>query len=407
MRIRIGTLALALTAGWMVPATAAVESPATRILLTSTADPATSQYVSWSRSRVSAGQRVVTKAPDGTVRTAPAVRKLGTSKRTAGSRQYRYVAKLTGLEPSTQYRYRIVTAGGATPWRTFSTAGTADHPFTFLQFGDTQVDNAGVPNTIIDAATRRHRDAGLLLHAGDVVNHPWVGREWAQLHQALSPVGQSANWLAAIGNHEQCRLLSSCRSGTGRGFKSYFHAPSNGFSGQRRTWFFVDQGPARFIVLDSFGSDLKRQRAFLKQALQSNGRAWSIVLMHAGPFASVGHRHNTEMRKWFLPTLQKYGADLVLSGHDHSYARGHKNGVTYLTSVSGPKYYASSGKDWRAGGATRVKSAYRTSTYQAVTVTPDRLTVRSVVGHRAKGATPAARIGQTLDSFVLTHRAGR
>lgn len=402
MRTWIGVLVLTLSAGWVTPASAETAPPATRILLTPTADPATSQYVSWSRSRATEGQRVVLRTPDGTTRTARAVRKLGTSKRTAGIRQYRYVAKLTGLVPSTRYRYRITTAADSTRWHAFRTAGAADQPFTFLQFGDTQIDNAGVPNDIIDAATHRHPGAGLLLHAGDVVNHPWVRREWRQLHQALSPAGQSKNWLATIGNHEQCRLLSSCRSGDGSGFRSYFHAPSNGFAGQRKTWFFVDHGPARFIVLDSFGSDLKQQRTFVKQALRTNDRAWSIVLMHSGPFASVGHRRNTLMRKRFLSTFEKHGADLVLSGHDHSYARGHRNGVTYLTSVSGPKYYDSSRQDWKAGGATRVKAAYRTSTYQAVTVTPEKLSVRSIVGHRAKGAKPATKVGRTLDSFVLT-----
>src|SRR5690606_19987294 len=125
----------------------------------------------------------------------------------------------------------------------------------------------GVPEDIIDAATRKYPAAGLLLHAGDVVNHPWVGREWTDLHRALSPSGQSKNWLATIGNHEQCKLLSSCRSGAGRGFRSYFHAPSNGFPEQRRTWFHIDRGPARIIVLDSFGSDLRQQRAFLRKSL--------------------------------------------------------------------------------------------------------------------------------------------
>ncbi|GAA3534394.1 hypothetical protein AFL01nite_06240 [Aeromicrobium flavum] len=49
-----------------------------------------------------------------------------------------------------------------------------------------------------------------------------------------------------------------------------------------------------------------------------------------------------------------------------------------------------------------MKAAYRTSTYQVVTVTPTTLSVRALVGHRGRGATPAARVGSTLDSFTLT-----
>src|SRR5690606_3011770 len=121
----------------------------------------------------------------------------------------------------------------------------------------------------------------------------------------ISPSGRFRSWISSIGNHEQCRLLSSCRSGGAR-----------------------------------------------------------------------GDRDNATMRRWFLGPLEKYGADLVLSGHDHSYARARKGGVTYLTSVSGPKYYDTSARDFSQNGATRVRWAERTSTYQAVTVSPTTLRVR-------------------------------
>lgn len=386
-----------------LPASRAATSGFTRILLTSTADPATSQYVSWSRSRPHSGQRVVVVAPDGASRTTRATRKTGMTKRATGSTQYRYVARVTGLTPSTRYRYRIVSGRTVSSWRTFRTAGTSLTPVEFLQFGDTQVANAGVPEAIIDRAVRARPQAAVMLQAGDVVNRPWVAREWADLHRAITPSGQYRSWVSSIGNHEQCKLLSTCRSDAGRGFRSYFHAPTNGFEGQRRTWFRVDHGPARIIVLDSFGGDLARQRAFLIDSLRTNTRAWSIVLMHRGPFAARGDRDNAEMRRAFLGPLERYGADLVLSGHDHSYARATKAGITYVTSVSGPKYYDTSSRDFRRGGAQRVRWAERTSTYQAITVTPTSLQVRSVVGHRAKGSSTTVTVGGTLDSFTLRH----
>lgn len=384
-------------------ATQAAAGPGvSRVLLTPTANPATSQYVSWSRSSALSGQRVEVRAAGGPVRAFTARRKLGTTKRTAGRTQYRYVATATDLRAATAYAYRIVTRRGATPWRSFTTAGPASAPVTFLEFGDTQIKNAGVPEAIIDAATRRYPQARLLLHAGDVVNHPWVDREWSDLHRALSPSGQSKNWMIAMGNHEQCVLLTHCRSGDGRGFRSYVQGAGNGFAQQRRTWYWSDQGPVRFIVLDSFGRDLARQRDFLRTALATNTRPWTVVLMHAGPFASRGDRTNTAMRRWFLPAFEQYGVDLVLSGHDHSYARGHKAGVTYLTSVSGPKFYSSSAADWTRGGATRVVAAARTATYQAITATPQSLTVESIVGYRGSGSTATASAGQVLDRFTLT-----
>ena len=56
------------------------------------------------------------------------------------------------------------------------------------------------------------------------------------------------------------------------------------------------------------------------------------------------------MRVALAPLYEKYGVDLVLQGHDHSYARTPKiagdhivdpsaSGVVYAISVSGPKMY--------------------------------------------------------------------
>ena len=56
-------------------------------------------------------------------------------------------------------------------------------------------------------------------------------------------------------------------------------------------------------------------------------------------------------RKVWKPLFDKYNVDLVLNGHDHTYARGHVPEIretnnnskdiktVYVTSVSGPKHY--------------------------------------------------------------------
>ena len=124
-------------------------------------------------------------------------------------------------------------------------------------------------------------------------------------------------------------------------------------------------------MLDTFGGDLSRQSAFLESALKSNRQRWTVVLQHAGPFASRSDRDNSAVRSAFLPLYDKYKVDLVLSGHDHSYDRGYdgsKNSTVYASSVSGKKFYTASSKDWTRAGATRVVGASKTATYQTVTV---------------------------------------
>jgi hypothetical protein len=389
------------------PTADAVSRP-TSVTLTPTADPARSQTFTWRMTANRSGQRVQVKAPNGTITTVAARYKTRTTKTSSGIRAYAFTATVTRLTPGTTYAYRIVTSGGSSPWTSFTTARAGlDRSWTFLAFGDTQVDNTGVPEDIIDAAVARHPSTPLLLHAGDVVNKPNSLTQWRQFMSATYPTRTSKNWLISVGNHEQCVLLAkSCRSGDAQAFRSYYTWPRNGYAGQGATWYYTDYQGVRFIVLDTFGGDLAQQSAFLTTALKTNRQRWTVVLQHAGPFASRVDRNNAAVRSAFLPLYTKYKVDLVLSGHDHSYQRGYygsnKNSTVFATSDSGPKFYAPSGRDWSRGGATRVVSAGYTSTYQTVTVSKNSLVYRAVIGYKGAGSTTSKSVGQVLDQVTIT-----
>jgi hypothetical protein len=352
------------------------------------------------------GQVVQVKAPDGKVTTGAARYKMRVQKKYSGIKAYAFTATATKLAPGTPYAYRIVTSGGSTAWTTFSTARAGlDRPWTFLAFGDTQVANTGVPEDLIDTAIARNPSAPLLLHAGDVVNSPSSITEWRQFMTATYPTRTNRNWLISVGNHEQCVLLKKCSSGDGQAFRSYYSWPSNGYPSQGKTWYYTDYQGVRFIVLDTFGGDLSRQAAFLDTALKTNRQRWTVVLQHAGPFASRSDRNNAAIRSAFQPLYDKYKVDLVLSGHDHSYNRGYdgnNNSTVYAVSDSGPKFYEDSSKDWARGGATRVVSASHTSTYQRVTVSEGTLVYQAVIGYKGKGSTTAKKVGQVLDQVTIT-----
>jgi 3',5'-cyclic AMP phosphodiesterase CpdA len=388
------------------PAAGRIATPS-RILLTPTADPATSQVVSWTMPRRMAGQRVRFRVAGADVaRSVPAVRRPATSTSHSGTRAPRYRAILRGLRPGTRYEYRIVTRAHRTPWRSFTTADPSSDEVTLIGLGDTQVDNRGVPRATIRRALADAPDADLVLQAGDVVNLPTRGSEWSALFAAMGNSARTRNWVVSIGNHEQCVLIT-CSSNRAEAFRSYFDWPTNGFPGQGETWFYTDHQGVRIVVLDSFGGRMAEQAAFLDAALASNRQPWSIVLMHAPPFAASPGRTNADVRRLWLPILEARNVDLVLTGHDHSYARGHltPGGPVYVTSVSGPKYYAATDADWRAHGATRVAWAARTSTYQVIRISGDTLRYRAVVSHRASGSTSSAGVGEVLDRFTITGTA--
>ncbi len=310
--------------------------------------------------------------------------------------------------PGSTYQYRIVTPRGATKWRVFTTADPTAESVTLIGLGDTQVDNRGIPRATVRRALADAPDAQLVLQAGDVVNRPYRAAEWADLFAAMGGAARTRNWLVSIGNHEQCVLVRKCRHNGAEAFRSYFDWPDNGFPAQGETWFHVDYQGVRIVVLDSFGGRMAEQAAFLDKALAENPNRWSIVLMHAPPFATRPGRSNTEVRDLWLPIIERRNVDLILSGHDHSYARGSRkpNGPVFAVSVSGPKYYEVTDADWTLNRATRAVWAAATSTYQVITITGDTLAYKAVVSHRGAGSTSPFGPGGVLDEFTIVKSAG-
>ena len=77
------------------------------------------------------------------------------------------------------------------------------------------------------------------------------------------------------------------------------------------------------------------------------------------------------LRAALEPVLQKHGVDLVLQGHDHTYARGRKGGPVYVVSVAGPKQYAGGDREWASRKATGVQL------FQAISVDGGELTYKA------------------------------
>jgi hypothetical protein len=395
----------------VAPITAAESATTSRgpskVLLTPTTDMSTSQEVSWTMPARLAGQRVQYRVPGGRSTSVKATRRPATKRATSGSAAPRYEATLTGLAPGTTYQYRIVTRWGTTPWRAFTTADPAAASTTIIGLGDTQVDNRGVPARTIRQALAAAPQASLVLQAGDVVDRPYKARQWDDLFAAIGSSGRTRNWVVSIGNHEQCVLIT-CESNAGEAFRSYFDWPTNGFPEQGETWFHVDHQGVRIVVLDSFGGRMEQQATFLDQALATNPHRWAIVLMHAPPFATQPGRQNPEVVAKWLPILEAHDVDLVLTGHDHAYARGYHrrpNGPVYVSSVSGPKYYPVTDEDWVLNKARRVVWAAGTSTYQVITITGDQLQYRAVVSDRGATSTSPFGPGGVLDQLTIDKSA--
>jgi 3',5'-cyclic AMP phosphodiesterase CpdA len=101
--------------------------------------------------------------------------------------------------------------------------------------------------------------------------------------------------------------------------------------------------------------DIHSILSWLEDALKENPNRWSVVFTHYPVYSCSAGRDNEAYRDLLRPILEKYGVDLVLQGHDHTYCRGFneanikgavKNRPLYVVTVAGPKMYDLKADSW-------------------------------------------------------------
>lgn len=156
-------------------------------------------------------------------------------------------------------------------------------------------------------------------------------------HDFISPytgafgAGADVNrFFPTLGNHD----WSTDRA---QPYLDYFTLPGN-----ERYYDFV-WGPVHFFALDSDDREpdgvgmSSVQAAWLQAGLAASTSAWNVVYFHHPPYSS-GRHGSTDWMRWPFAT---WGADAVLSGHDHTYERLLVDGIPYFVNgVGGAARYA-------------------------------------------------------------------
>src|SRR3972149_2517686 len=113
-------------------------------------------------------------------------------------------------------------------------------------------------------------------------------------------------------------------------------------------WYSFDSGPLHVVGLDVVFSSFEpgsEQYRWLEQDLASTTHPWKLVFMHFPPYSSSRPQgSNEEAQRYLVPLFEKYGVQLVVSGHAHNYERSMLNGVTYLVAGGGGAPLHVSGK---------------------------------------------------------------
>jgi len=271
----------------------------------------------------------------------------------SNSTVYHYSARINNLNPNTKYVYRVGSDIQWSEWNQFTTAESEKNPFQFVYFGDPQNSIKEHCSRVFREAYKTAPDASLWLFAGDLVGET-EDSLWGDFFTAAGFVFRVTPSILVPGNHDHEKIFIDGKDKRLESIASiwrpHFTLPQNGITGLEETSYYVDYQGVRFVMLNS-QTMLNEQVNWLDKLLSNNPNNWTIITLHH-PLYSVGNeRDNKNTREAFLKVFDKYNVDLVLQGHDHTYARTYKlkngvpvdeleSGTVYIVSVSGPKSYS-------------------------------------------------------------------
>jgi acid phosphatase type 7 len=296
-------------------------------------------------------------------------------------------ATVTGLSPNTKYFYKVGSASDATivsSVESFTTARSASDPTPFdigvygdLGFGDKGEASAGYINTLGDTLS-------FIYHIGDIgyadddflVPSQSLGFFYEEVYNkwmnSLTPVMSKIPYMVTVGNHEAECHSPAClvspykkdRLGNYTAYNARFKMPSAESKGVQNMWYSFEYGPIHMTTVSSetdyqdapanaytgtnkngnFGNQLAWLEADLQKAHANRGNVpWLIVGMHRPIYhrldADASHKPTGDslaLQKSFEALFIKYGVDLVVAGHEHSYERHYPiaDGVAMKDGVS-------------------------------------------------------------------------
>lgn len=205
--------------------------------------------------------------------------------------------------PLEEFRYRITCGSSATDWYSCrARAGEEEVCFTFL--GDPQLTGETYAQALREGMTF-FPDSDFLLLSGDLVNNTQERWQYRACADAWGESGLSG--ISVRGNHDDADL-----------FSFYF-----GMDTSPEGDYAFQVGGVLFLCFDSNQPEMGNRRAFVEEALAQREWDWVIACMHHSlypPRPRLDYEADTRFDT-FLRLFSEYDIDLVLSGHDHAYAR--------------------------------------------------------------------------------------
>ncbi len=371
-----------------------------------TVSPATEQTVSWRSEKGSTVGRAQIAAEDPSPNlesTARTVESVSGQYSDYGVEKTYHRVTFSDLRPGTTYLYRVGNDNCWSEWFQFRTAEISAAPFSFLYFGDVQYGISTLYPRVIRQAIMQAPESSLMMFVGDLTtnatdaefNDFFSAGDWILASRAVVPVPDG---------HEYPKDKAGNRMELAAFWDRAFSFPTNVPEPLAKAGNYTfDYQNTRFILFNTYDYGMGKAGLYLEwleSLLKNNPQKWTVVAHHQPAYPISERRNKTGFLDQVQPLYDKYGVDLVLSGHDHGYSRGgiglmgskkkKISGPVYVVSVSGPGMYALAYRDWY----DRVASD--TQLFQHVTMGDDAISFKTYTA-----------TGRLYDRFTIRKKGNR
>ena len=223
-----------------------------------------------------------------------------------------------------------ISAGAAILPRMVFGATPAKDKIKFAAIGDFGTGDASQAG-IAAQMLRDHQNSpfDLVLAVGDNIYPDGGGRHFTKNFERpySGLIREGVKFHAVLGNHD-----------VKDGRKDQCHYPLFNMNGQCYSNLKKGDGLAEFFLVDSTDFDMTQQ-GWLESVLKESTAKWKIAVFHHPIYSSGGtHGSDLSLRSRIEPILTRYGVNVVLSGHDHTYERVKpQQGVQYFVTGAGGK----------------------------------------------------------------------
>ena len=206
-------------------------------------------------------------------------------------------------------------------------------------------------------------DPDLVLHTGDLVERGTEEGDWDRFFAVTAPLLSRTPVYISPGNHDYAvrkqgaaRLFALFQTmfapqvavppgeslPPSRVLAQTVQSPQRlaNFSEAARGYYSFDVAGVHFVSIDSNQAGKVEQHrwldADLTRATAQQPRPRAIIAwMHEGPFSVGWHGDYPTAIRHLVPILTKHQTTLLVSGHDHDYERGQRQGLDYVVTGGG------------------------------------------------------------------------